>query len=249
MSGEKKKVLAILILSLLLFWQISEMAYHAATGYLSRNSFFSGSRLEESGTFAVKADAAEAPWEREPFRVALTFDDGPHPVYTEELLDGLAERGILATFFLIGENIVGNETVVSRMAREGHLIGNHTYHHVQMAREGILVCGMELDMTNQLIEALTGTIPAFIRPPYGQWTRQLQSRIPMIPVGWDVDPLDWKVQDADRVTRDILNQVENGDIILLHDVYPTSVEAALNVADALKEQGWEFVTVDQLIMD
>lgn len=224
----------IVVLTLLLAWQIGRFALRIANAGLS-------------GSTAAAASAQD--YQTEPFRVALTFDDGPHPVCTAELLDGLAQRGVKATFFLIGENIPGNEEIVRKMAQDGHLIGNHTYHHVQMAREGSLICGTELDMTNAMIESITGKIPEFVRPPFGQWSKELQNEIGMIPVGWDVDPLDWKIQDTQKVADTILREVKNGDIILLHDIYPTSVQAAFLVVDALQKEGCEFVTADELIVD
>lgn len=242
MSKDQVSALLILVLTLLLSWQLGILALHIVEEKIQQPAIHSGNPLAQT-------NAPSADYETEPFRVALTFDDGPHPVYTKQLLDGLAQRGIRATFFLIGENIPGQEELVLRMAQEGHMIGNHTYHHVQMAQEGILVCGTELDMTNVLIESITGTVPEFVRPPFGQWSRKLQDEIGMIPVGWDVDPLDWKILDADRVADSILKNVENGDIILLHDVYPTSVQAAFLVMDALLEQGCEFVTADELIVN
>ena len=202
-----------------------------------------------SETVQAANSGANIDYASEPQRVALTFDDGPHPIYTEVLLDGLKERNVPATFFLIGENIPGREDIVRRMWQEGHRIGNHTYHHIQMPREGALICGTELDMTNQLIREITGEVPEIMRPPFGQWSRSLEEQIGMIPVSWDVDPLDWETPDAGIVAGRILADVENGDIILLHDSYATSVEAAFLVIDALQAEGVEFVTAEELLFD
>ena len=212
-----------------------------------------GQKIEETDGWSEVAQAvnggAEADYTSEPQRVALTFDDGPHPIYTPVLLDGLKERNVRVTFFLIGENIPGREEIVRRMWQEGHRIGNHTYHHVQMPREGALICGTELDMTNQLIREITGETPEIMRPPFGQWSRSLEEQIEMIPVSWDVDPLDWETPDAGIVANRILSDVENGDIILLHDSYATSVEAALRVIDVLQAEGMEFVAAEDLLFD
>lgn len=212
-----------------------------------------GRKIEETDGWSEVAQAVnrdvDADYTSEPQRVALTFDDGPHPIYTPVLLDGLKERNVRATFFLIGENIPGREEIVRRIWQEGHRIGNHTYHHVQMPREGALICGTELDMTNQLIREITGETPEIMRPPFGQWSRSLEEQIGMIPVSWDVDPLDWETPDAGIVADRILSDVENGDIILLHDSYATSVEAALRVIDVLQAEGMEFVTAEELLFD
>ena len=240
MSKDQISALVLLALTLLLAWQLRVLALGMADERRPDGT--------AGGTKLVSGESVPG-YGADPLRVALTFDDGPHPVCTAKLLDGLAERGVRATFFLIGQNVPGNEGLVRRMAQEGHLIGNHTYHHVQMAAEEILVCGTELDMTNALIAEITGQIPEFVRPPFGEWSRQLQDEIGMIPVGWDVDPLDWKTEDAGLVAERVLREVENGDIILLHDVYDTSVEAAFLIIDALAREGFEFVTVDELIVN
>lgn len=212
-----------------------------------------GQKIEETDDGSEVAQAvnggADVDYTSEPQRVALTFDDGPHPIYTPVLLDGLKERNVRVTFFLIGENIPGREEIVRRMWQEGHRIGNHTYHHVQMPREGALICGTELDMTNRLIREITGETPEIMRPPFGQWSRSLEEQIGMIPVSWDVDPLDWETPDAGIVANRILSDVENGDIILLHDSYATSVEAALRVIDVLQAEGMEFVAAEDLLFD
>jgi peptidoglycan/xylan/chitin deacetylase (PgdA/CDA1 family) len=181
--------------------------------------------------------------------VALTFDDGPHPVYTGQLLDGLSERGIKATFFVIGVNVEGHEEIVERMAEEGHLIGNHTYNHVQLTRlSGQKACE-EIDETNTMLEEICGSRIVYIRPPFGSWPKNLSSLTDMQVVLWSVDPLDWKRQDTEAVVQAVLKNVKDGDIILLHDVYKTSVEAALQIIDRLTEEGYEFARIDELLLD
>lgn len=182
-------------------------------------------------------------------KVALTFDDGPHPYYTEMLLDGLKERGVKATFFLIGDSIDGNEDIVKRMYDEGHLIGNHTYHHVQLNKETVVQQCNEITISNNKIFEITGYMPEFLRPPFGAWDKTKDCGVEMIPVLWSIDPLDWKDQNTNLVVKRILSKVKDGSIILLHDVYKTSVEAALIVVDKLQAQGYEFVTADELILN
>lgn len=181
--------------------------------------------------------------------VALTFDDGPHPVYTEQLLDGLKERGIKATFFLIGSNAEGHEEIVARMAEEGHLIGSHTYSHVQLTKISSEKACEEIEKTNALLKEASGQDIVYVRPPFGSWPEDLSCLLNMKVVLWSVDPLDWKVQNTERVVQSIVTKAKDGDIILLHDVYKTSVEAALQVIDALTEKGYEFVRVDELLLD
>ena len=186
--------------------------------------------------------------ERE-MRIALTFDDGPHPVYTKMLLDGLAERDVKASFFVVGKNIPGNEDLIARMEEEGHLIGNHTYDHVKIcSMSGEDAC-RQVEKTSALVREITGHDTEFIRPPFGAWNKEMECSFTMIPVLWDVDPLDWTTKNTALVEERILKNVQGGDIILLHDLYQSSVEAALGIIDRLKAQGYEFVTVDQLILE
>ncbi|WP_143319974.1 polysaccharide deacetylase family protein [Clostridium sp. HBUAS56010] len=182
-------------------------------------------------------------------QIALTFDDGPHSVYTQKLLDGLRQRGVHATFFLLGESIDGKEAIVKQMQADGHLIGNHGYSHVQMSKESVKTACEQIEENNQKIEKITGVRPQYLRPPYGAWNEELQCTTNMSVVLWDVDPLDWKSQNTKKVVRHIIKHVEPGDIILLHDVYSTSVEAALEVIDTLTKEGYSFVTVDELLID
>lgn len=183
--------------------------------------------------------------EYEKKQIALTFDDGPGQ-YTEKLLDGLKERNVKATFFLIGESVQKYPDIVKRMYDEGHLIGNHTYSHVELACISVDEAVLEIEKTNSVIEEITGEKVGYIRPPYGHWTRELEDRVLMEPVMWDVDPRDWSVLDKQKVTCHIINNISEGDIILLHDIFETSVDAALNVIDILEINGYEFVTVEEL---
>lgn len=195
------------------------------------------------------ATADMAPADLTQKKIALTFDDGPHPVYTKKLLEGLAERHVEATFFVVGENIPGNEDLIARMKEEGHLIGNHTYDHVKICdMSGEEACE-QVEKTSELVKEITGENTEFVRPPFGAWNKEMECSFTMIPVLWDVDPLDWTTKNSAAVVQKVLNSVEENDIILLHDCYDSSVEAALEIVDELLTQGYEFVTVDELILE
>ena len=182
-------------------------------------------------------------------RIAITFDDGPHRLYTPKLLDGLKERGIHATFFLVGENIGNNEALVKRMAEEGHLIGNHTFSHVQLTKMKKEDACREVQQTNERICAVTGAPVLYIRPPYGSWNDELQAEIPMTVTLWTLDSEDWKSQNTGKIVELVESEAKEGSIILLHDIFDTSVEAALRIVDDLTAQGYTFVTVDELLLD
>ena len=181
--------------------------------------------------------------------IALTFDDGPHDVCTPRLLDGLKERGVHATFFLMGENIEGNEPLVRRMQEEGHLIGNHSYRHIQLTKAGEDKVCDAIEQTEEIISGITGTRPQYLRPPYGDWNDELECRMNLTTVFWTVDSLDWQLQNTSKIVQRVLKRAGNSDIILMHDIFPTSVDAALQIVDTLQGQGYTFVTVDELMID
>lgn len=182
-------------------------------------------------------------------KIALTFDDGPDSRYTEELLDGLKERGVKATFFVTGAKAEENPGLIKRMQEEGHLIGNHTYSHMQLKEGMEEQFKQELIKTSDIIEKLTGEGTEYVRPPYGVWEKNLEKELNMFPVLWTVDPLDWCSKDADGVTRKVVSKAKENDIILMHDQYKSSVTAALQIVDALQKQGYEFVTVEEILFD
>ena len=193
-------------------------------------------------------DKSAAAWSEEKL-LALTFDDGPHRVYTKRLLEGLRTRGVCASFFLVGENIAGNEALVKEMAEDGHLIGTHCYNHVELTKKTQEEACQDILKTNELIEAITGRTPEYIRPPYGSWSEELENCVDMTPVFWDIDTLDWKTQNSRQIQRHICRNVGKHQVILLHDVFGASVDAALAVIDTLKKQGYTFVTIDELLID
>lgn len=179
--------------------------------------------------------------------VALTFDDGPRASTTGRLLDGLRERGASATFFLIGEQIAGNEGLVRRMKAEGHQVGNHTWTHVRLQGAGDAAVRREIGDTDAALRRVLGDGAYWVRPPYGQVTDGQRALFSVPLVHWDVDPQDWKLRNADRDVQAVLSHVQPGDIILMHDYVPASVDAALRIVDELEAQGYEFVTVEELL--
>lgn len=181
-------------------------------------------------------------------QIALTFDDGPDEIYTPMLLDGLKERNIKATFFLLGKQVEKYPDLVKRISDEGHIIGCHSYEHVNFKEIPEETACEQIRSTCSLIYDLTGVVPSFVRPPYGAWPSCLEEDFCMIPVLWDIDPLDWSVHDADLVTSRILRKAGDFDIILLHDASESSIQAAFQVIDTLEKEGFEFVTVDELIL-
>ncbi|WP_300714727.1 polysaccharide deacetylase family protein [uncultured Acetatifactor sp.] len=182
-------------------------------------------------------------------KIAITFDDGPHPCYTEQLLDGLKERGVVATFFVTGEHAELHPEVIARMQEEGHLIGNHTYSHIQLTKSNRETFKEELIKTNEILKEITGEEVQYVRPPYGSWDKSFEKELNMFPVLWTVDPLDWCSKNVGCITEKIVSKTGENDIILMHDYYDTSVTAALKAIDELLEEGYTFVTVEEILFD
>ena len=203
--------------------------------------------LESAAQVTGVTASAPAELPAEPRYVALTFDDGPRRSTTTRLLDGLRERGASATFFLVGERLAENEDLVLRMADEGHQVGNHTWDHVRLQGDEPAHQLQEIQDTDKALGEILGGSGYWLRPPYGMIDQDMKSQIPMPMVQWSVDPRDWESRNTDKVVRAVLSQVQPGDIILLHDIYATSVDAALQIVDALTEQGYWFVTVEELL--
>lgn len=164
------------------------------------------------------------------------------------LLDGLKKRNIRASFFLIGENIEGNEDILLQMRKDGHLIGNHTWDHVQLDKIPAEKARLEIEKTNNKIYEASGIYPSYVRPPFGAWIKDMELSVTMLPVFWDVDTLDWQSKNIDSILSIAQKQVHDGSIILMHDGYQTSVDAALKIADLFTEKGYVFVTADQLLL-
>lgn len=181
--------------------------------------------------------------------LALTFDDGPSGALTERLLDGLAERGAHATFFICNYRIASYSSPMTRYIAEGHEVANHSANHTSLTSLSAVGIDKELDATNTSVACYTGVTPTLMRPPGGSYNSTVLEEISkrgMSCIIWSVDPMDWKVRDTEKIARHIIDNASDGDIILLHDLYSTSVDAALMVIDELSQQGYAFVTVSEL---
>jgi len=184
--------------------------------------------------------------------IAMTFDDGPHPKNTPRLLDMLKERGIKATFFLIGKSVATYPEIVRRIVSEGHEIGNHTWDHKTLRAMSQDKINEELQKTQDAIVAACGTTPLIYRPPFGAITSKQQKaimeRFHYPSIVWEVDTNDWKSpRSIAKVHDTILKDAHAGSIILCHDIHAETVDAMPSTLDELKAKGFQFKTISEMI--
>jgi len=183
--------------------------------------------------------------------VAMTFDDGPHPRLTPQLLDTLRIRGIRATFYVIGRNAARYPLLLQRMVAEGHEIGNHTWSHPSLYGHSDASVLNQVDRTNRAVYDAVGRPPVTMRPPYGNlYDRQrlmLHQARAMPTVLWSVDPMDWRRPGSSVVAQRIVRDSHSGGVILAHDIHSATVRAMPSALDGLAARGFRFVSVSELI--
>ena len=179
--------------------------------------------------------------------VALTFDDGPNPATTNQALDTLSKYGIKATFFVLGKNVSGNEEILKRMKADGHVIGNHSWSHPILSQLSLDEAKKQITDTEDVLTKVLGSSSKLMRPPYGAITDDIRNSLDLSFIMWDVDSLDWKNKNEASILTEIQREVKNGSIILMHDIHAETVHALPKVIDYLKGQGYDFVTVPDLL--
>lgn len=183
-------------------------------------------------------------------RVALTFDDGPGGQYTRRLIDILDAYDAHATFFVLGSRVSEDPELLAELVARGHQVGSHTWNHVTLSGLSRERIAQEIATSAQAIEGASGVRPTLLRPPFGQINQrvlQAASDEQMAIVLWNIDTLDWKSQNADAVCQRVFSEVNDGDIILMHDIFDSTVQAAERMIKGLSEQGYRFVTVEELL--
>ena len=184
-------------------------------------------------------------------KIALTFDDGPQPVFTSKVLDILKEKNVPALFFLIGQNISGNESDVRRMYVEGHVIGNHSFSHnywFSLKRTDNMLADIKL--CDEEIQRAIGRTPKLFRPPYGVTNPMVAKAIKLgnyTGIGWSLRSYDTNAKEADRLLNKILFNIKNGDVILLHEWGKHTVAILPELIDKSRKLGFEFVRADELL--
>ena len=182
--------------------------------------------------------------------VALTFDDGPSGELTPKLLDALEENGARATFFCLGQSIdkvKGSDEIIRRMKEMGCEVGSHTQDHKQLTSLSEDQVKQQINQTKDSIRDITGEDPSVMRPPYGAHNETVDKNAGAPVILWSKDSTDWRLKNADAIYEKTLSEVEDGDIILLHDIHDFSVEAAIRLIPKLQDEGYQLVTVTEMI--
>lgn len=177
--------------------------------------------------------------------IALTFDDGPN-YNTSKIIDVLNKYDIKATFFVLGSRAINNKDILKKMADSGMEIGNHTYNHLLLTKYDENKIRSEIEDTTEVIYSATKKKPKLLRPSYGSVNNKIKKVANMPIIIWDIDTLDWKYHNSKRITSRVVNKVRDGDIILMHDIYSASLNALSNIIPILQDNGYEFVTIDEL---
>lgn len=178
--------------------------------------------------------------------VALTFDDGPSAVTTPRLLDILAEKQVKVTFFVVGNMAQKAPEILQREKVEGHEVGSHTMTHANLKKATVAGIQWEKQAMDELFQNVLGVKVQLMRPPYGVINDTVRAQIGQPMILWTVDPEDWKYKNAESVRSKVLSGVFDGAIVLMHDIYPTTVDAVPQIIDELRAAGYEFLTVSEL---
>ena len=186
-------------------------------------------------------------------KIALTFDDGPHPSLTGEILDILDAHGVKATFFMVGINVFHYPEAAREVIKRGHEVGNHTFSHPHVPRMSKEALERELEACEDVLEELCEYRPHLFRPPQGVLNSFVESCAERGDYGlvlWSLDTRDWECKDAERIVEEVLSRVQPGDIILMHDyvgVQSRTPEALRMLLPKLLERGFEPTTVSDLL--
>lgn len=226
----------------------SEKSRKSSQNSDSRNSESSGKSGEEadaSGSSSNSDTSKENDTSTPQKAIALTFDDGPGS-FTNRLLDCLEQNNAKATFFMVGTEIASFPDEVKRMKELGCELGNHTYDHTELTTLSVDQISSEIARVDEQLVNLTGQRASVVRPPYGSVNDTVKSVIGTPMILWSIDTLDWKTLDVESTVEEVMNNVKDGSVILMHDIYSTSVDAAEILIPQLIEDGYQLVTIHEL---
>lgn len=180
--------------------------------------------------------------------IALSFDDGPKKGTTDIILDALKNYDAHATFFVLGSMAEKNPELLTEMVNQGNEVGSHSWDHPHLTKMNDQKVKHQIDRTKSLIQNITGIEPTLFRPPYGSFDQSVCDLLGNAEVAlWDIDTEDWKYRDKDHIVSTVMNNAADGRIVLMHDIYQTSAEAAVEIIHQLTSQGYKIVSVSELL--
>ncbi|MBO0795910.1 MAG: polysaccharide deacetylase family protein [Ktedonobacteraceae bacterium] len=216
-------------------------------GFVPEKSAMASTAVAPNQESVIMRGRSDAP------KIALTFDDGPHPVNTPKILAILRQYHVPATFFTEGKNVQQYPWLVRQEIAAGHIVGNHTWDHPELPKLTPQQRAQEIANTTSMMKQVTGVTPQFLRPPYGELDEQVKQEIAaehLTTVLWDIDPRDWSTPGTEAIVNNVLSNAHNGAIVLLHDGggdRSQTVAALPEIIKGLRQRGYTLVTVAQLL--
>ncbi|MEG0473057.1 MAG: polysaccharide deacetylase family protein [Solibacillus sp.] len=180
-------------------------------------------------------------------QIALTFDDGPHPKVTPQIVKILNKYDAKATFFVVGKNVQKYPEVVKNVSDAGHEIGNHTYEHKKLTALTVKQVNSQIELTDNAVKAAIDQTTTVFRPPYGAYNKTITNLLEVPNIMWSIDTLDWKHHDPNKTLQIVKTNAKRDSIVLMHDIHQTTADSLDSVLAYLTQQGYEFVTVSELL--
>lgn len=226
-------------------YKLLEKESLSISSILENNSFFSKwKENDEVLDMPIRRDLSKYKNKKV---IAFTFDDGPKAATTNLLLDGLDKYDAKVTFFIAGTRVSSNKEVIKKAYLAGHDIGSHTYSHKNLFQLKNKNIQEEISKTNESIKSIIGVSPIYLRPPYGNVNKRINSLTDMYIICWDVDSLDWRYKNRNKIKDNIVKNAHDGAIVLLHDIYEESVMGAFLAMEELEKEGYAFVTISEMV--
>lgn len=179
--------------------------------------------------------------------IALTFDDGPSVESTDLILESLKKFNAHATFFVLGSRVESHPEIIKKMTALGNEVGNHSWDHSQLTKLSPKKIAVQINKTQQIIKESSNYVPTLLRPPYGAFDHKVIASCKSMDIAlWDIDPEDWKIRNKEEIIQKVMSKAADGKVILMHDIYHTSAEAAEEIIRLLSKQHYQLVTVSEL---
>lgn len=213
---------------------------------LQKGNTASSLNQKDSTKYVAKDEEIKGDYVESNKKVALTFDDGPHPKVTMQILEILKKYDAKATFFMLGNMVEKYPEIAKNVQRAGHELGNHAWSHFDLTNLGAEAVQNEIAETSAIIENTAGQKATVFRPPYGAVDGTVRNQTDLPFIFWDVDTLDWKHRDSKQLLTHVKDITKEGSTILMHDIHQSTADGLDAVLAYLQSEGYTFVTVSDL---